>query len=59
MVFSKPSATMVYPIKQRMGTDDLYKNLSEIVDEIVNKQCKTLDGAIKKLSKMQTFIFIN
>lgn len=26
MVFSKPSATMVYPIKQRMGTDDLYKN---------------------------------
>ena len=36
----------------KTNTDDLYKNLSEIVDEIVNKQCKTLDGAIKKLSKI-------
>lgn len=38
----------------KIAADNLYKDLSEIVDEIVSKQSKPLDTLVKKLSKIDT-----
>lgn len=38
----------------KLTVEDMYSNLSEIVDSIVTKQTKALDTVVKKLSKIDT-----
>ena len=38
----------------KLTVEDMYSNLSEIVDSIVTKQTKSLDNVVKKLSKIDT-----